>query len=748
MAAKNRPAPKADKADSAAKGYGGKKSSNRAKIGDTEIKALVAREISLADSNRSILLKKQVTALEYYQGVMKDVPNETGRSAAMSRDLADVLGWILPGIMRVYTASEHMAVAEPVRPEDVAGAAQATDDMNYTFWKDNDGYRIVYNATWDSLLIGDGIVKVWWDSTPDISVSVHSGLTDDQITMLLGTDDTDDEKIEVVEHSPSSPMVSDGQGGFMPDPNRTHDLKIRRTVTSGRVRVDALAPENYGKDGESKTCDESRFQYHREQKTRSDLIKMGFDKDKVQALNKASDEETTAEIARDQRGKEEDHDPSMDLVDLFECFVRVDIDGDGIGELCRVYYGGSKDGGELLDWEEWDDELPFDSIPCQPMPHKFESGSLADETMDVQRIKTAMLRQALDNTYATNNPQRFVTGKITNPEELFSPTFGGAIFGEKDATVAPLTVPFVANHAYDAINYMDQVIERRTGVSRTTMALDPDALQNQTATANQNARDAAYSQIELIARNQAELGWKKVFRKIMRLQIRHQNKARIIRMRGQFTQVDPRQWNADMDVTINVGLGTGSRDRDIAALQAVLTNQTALAQQMAALSPAKALEMLPFILRTLMKQAESAGIKSPEMFYPQITDQDIQQAQQAMQQQGGQQDPRVQAAQVHAQSKTQAAQMAAATAAQVGQQRNAVQAQYNAQKIQAHMESARMKAVGEQQQAMAELGLKRETAGAELAMKHAQIETELAMRARMGVAPPVTSSVHVGGQPG
>ena len=135
-----------------------------------------------------------------------------------------------------------------------------------------------------------------------------------------------------------------------------------------------------------------------------------------------------------------------------------------------------RDGGEILDKEEWDDELPFESIPCQPMPHRFESGSLADETMDVQRIKTALLRQALDNTYATNNPQRFVTGKITNPEELFSPSFGGAVFGDIGSSVTPLTVPFVANHAYDAINYQDQVIERRTGVSRTTMALDPDAL--------------------------------------------------------------------------------------------------------------------------------------------------------------------------------------------------------------------------------------------------------------------------------
>ncbi len=721
------------------------------RMGETELKALVQREISHADSNRSIVLKKQITALEYYQGIMKDVPAETGRSAAMSRDLADTLGWILPGIMRVYTASEHMAIAEPVKPNDVAGAAQATDDMNYTFWKDNDGYRIVYNATWDSLLTGDGIVKVYWEDTPEIDISVHTGLSDDQITMLLQSNDEINEKIEVIEHSATSQMAADEQGNLVSDPQRTHDVKIKRTYSGGKVCVEAIPPENYGKDGDTKTCDDSKFQYHREQKSRSDLIAMGFDRKKVEALNKVSDEESTAEIARDDRAKYEDHDPSVDLVDLFDCYVRVDMDDDGVAELYRVYYAGTREGGDILDWEEWDDELPFDSIPCSPMPHRFESASLADETMDVQRIKTVMLRQALDNTYATNNPQRFVVGEITNPEELFSPSFGGAVFGKQGSSVTPLTVPFVANHAYDAINYMDQVIERRTGVSRTTMALDPDALQNQTATANQNARDAAYSQIELIARNQAELGWKKVFRKIMRLQIRHQNQPRIIRMRGNFTQVDPRQWNADMDVTINVGLGSGSRDRDMMALQQVLSNQTALAQQVAALSPARAMEMLPYITRTMMKQAESAGIKSPELFYPEITPQDVQQAQQQMaqaqQQQAQQGDPKVQAAQIQGQTKLQAAQMAAATAQQQNQLKTQAQMQYNQQKIAAHYALGQQKAINEQQIGIAKLGLQREQTGAELAMRSKQIDGELALKAT-GVMHDIITPVHIGGAPG
>ncbi len=606
------------------------------KIGEVELKALVAREISLAKSDRAELSKKQTKALEYYQGEMKDVPAETGRSSAVSRDLADVMGWVLPGIMRVYTASEHMAVAEPVGAEDMEGAKQATDGLNYVFWKDNDGYRIVYNATWDSLIGGNGVVKTWHDDAPKETVTFHSGIGDDEFTLLVS-----DDGVGVVEHTPSTPMVDDGAGGFVPDPSRTHKVKIKRTVDYGCTKVEAIPPEDYGIDSNAKTCDDARFQYHRSEKTRSDLIEMGFDRKKVEALGRSADSEEQEKLARDSKDTAEDGDQSMEICDLYECYVRVDINGDGIAELCRVMYAGNKDGGDVLDWEEWEDETPFDDIPCSPMPHKWEAGSLADETMDVQRIKTVLQRQALDNTYATNNPQRFVTGEITNPDELFSPSFGGAIFGKTGSTVTPLTIPFVANHAYDAINYQDQVIERRTGVSKTTMALDPDALQNQTATANQNAKDAAYSQIELIARNQAELGWKKVFRKILKLEIKHQNKPRHIRMRGKFVEIDPRSWNADMDISINVGLGTGSRDRDMAMLNQVKMDQFVLTEKLALVSPAKALEMLPYIMTTLNKSAEAAGIRSPELFFPEVTQEDIDAGKQLLEQRAQQPDPAI-----------------------------------------------------------------------------------------------------------
>lgn len=725
------------------------------KMGEDDLKALVAREIALAQTDRGTSSKKQTKALEYYQGTMKDIVAETGRSSAVSRDLADTMGWMLPGIIRVFTASEHMAVAEPVGKEDVAWAEQATDGLNYTFWKENDGYRIVYNATWDSLLSANGVVKTWWDDTPTTKISFHTGLSDDEYTMLVSDDD-----VEVLQHSeetedaPGPPDPVTGAPGPTV-PLKVHSVKIKRKVDDGQTRVEAIPPEDYGKDADSKTCDDARFQYHRSDATRSDLIKEGFDRKIVEGLNKASDNRQSEELARRDQQTTEDGDASMDIIDKYECYIKVDIDGDGIAETCRVIYAGSKDGGTILDWEEWEDETPFDDIPCNPMPHRWEAQSIADETMDVQQIKTVLLRQALDNTYATNNPQRFVEGDITNPEELFSPSFGGAIFGKQGSSVTPLTIPFVANHAYDAINYQDQVIERRTGVSRQTMALDPEALQNQSATANQNQHDAAYSQIELVARNQAELGWKKVFRKILKIEVKHQDKPRDIRMRGKAITIDPRYWNADMDITINVGLGTGSRDRDLTMLQQVLANQTGLAQQLQGAGfQDKALDMLPFIMTTLKKQAEAAGIKNPEMFYPDVSEDDIAAGKQRIEQAGQKPDPKIELMQQQAQADMQLKQ----ASMQHDQQTSAAKMQSDMQMQQAKMEQDAATAAQEMQlkreQMAAELQLKQSQLVAEMQLKRELAYADMAQQRELGhaaiasKAEVATSQVNLGGEPG
>lgn len=625
---------------------------------EDEIKALVDHELSQAINNdKSGNSDRRVRAINYMQGIMNDTPARKNRSAAISNDTHDIIGWMLPGIIRALTASGRIVEYEPQNKDDEEGAKQASDYVTHQFMQRNDGYRIIYHATYDSLLHGNGIVKHWWDESVEEKVSLHSGLTDLQLARLL-----DDDEVEVIEHaaevsyaSPEEDEAMNAAEGAPPEAPMTeevlHTVKIKRTCTKGRLRLQVIPRERFLINTGATEIANARFCAHWEKVMLSDLIEMGFPRSKVEELGVETDIDDTEEgtaraggidgyIDYDSSGE----DATME-VDLFECYAKIDVDGDGVAETVRIYMAGQGGAGTLLDWEEWEDEMPFSDIPCEPVPHRFDAIAAADHTMDVQQIKTAIVRAIQDNLYAHNNPRPIYSqGAIVNTQAMMNPRFGEPIIFKSGTQpmIEWYETPFVGDAALKILEYWDMVLERRTGVSKMTMALDPEALQNQTATAVQKGQDAAYSKIELIARNQAELGWKNVFKACLRLITRHQNKTDVIRLRNDWVEMDPTDWNADMDATVNVGLGTGSRDRDMAMLNVLLQGQIGFAERLAqAGMSTKAVEFLTYIRDTMVKQGEAAGLRNADDYFPQFTPEEIQQAQQLAMQAAQQGDPKL-----------------------------------------------------------------------------------------------------------
>jgi len=605
------------------------------RLDDNELQALLNQEISNAvkyDDDPD--LKR---AVDYYEGRMPDTEPRVGGSKLMSRDVADTIGWMLPGIIRVFTASDQMAEYKPVGKGDDRFAEQATDYCNHVFWKDNDGYRILWNATHDALLQKNGIVKHWWDESEVCTYSEHTGLTVEQVALLQ------QDGGEVVAQAPGEPqmvpqqvMGPDGQPQMVEMPVETFDIKLKRVDRKGTYRVECIDRQRFFKDSTSITLENARFCGHWDDKTRSDLIEMGFDKETVSGLP-AFNAFTEGADTEPYRSGYNGHD-SMTPVKLYECYYRVDIDGDGVAETIRAFIAGDGGSGELLDWEVCDDDVIFTDIPCEPVPHQFDARSIADETMDMQQVNTTLTRGLAENLYWVNLPMREAEiDSVENPEALVNPQFGGVIWRKKGSmatsAVKSLEVPFVGDKILMGLEHFSQVIEKRTGVSRSSMALDPETLQNQSATANQNQKDASYSQVELIARNMAELGWKRVFKAILKGVVKNQDRPRIIRLKDEPVEMDPRFWNSAMDVTINVGLGTGSRDRDMAMLNNILNTQTAITMQLAQGGfPDKALDMLPKVIKTATKLAESSGIKNPDEYYPDLDENELEQMKaQAMQ---------------------------------------------------------------------------------------------------------------------
>jgi hypothetical protein len=706
---------------------------------DDKLKALLSQEISSALTyDDTELSQKRAKALEYYRGEMSDTPAMTGRSSVVSMDVADTIGWMLPGIIRVFMASDKMALYEPERPGDEEFAKQATDYANYVFLKDNPGYRIMWDATHDSLLLGNGVVKHWWDDKEECEYTEHSGLTEEQIAILQ-----QDQTVEIVAQKQGEPqiiLVPGPTGQMVEMPLQTYDVKVKRVTSAGRLKIECIEPEDFLLNREVTQIENARFCAHRQETTKSDLIEMGFDRDVVEAL--PIDRFSTMQqekLSRDESAStffNNVGDNSMALVELFECYVKADVDGDGVAETIRAFYAGGHGSGELLDWEVWEDDLPFSDIPCEPVPHRWDARSIADDTADIQRVKTVITRQFLDNTYWVNNPMTTAEeNSVTNPEMLRSPRFGGTVYHKKNTLPpVPMNIPYIGDKALLALQHFDMVREMRTGVSRSTMALDPEALQNQTATAANNTKDAAYSQIELIARNQAELGWRRVFRQVLKLIVKHQDRPRTIRLRDTWVEMDPRAWNANMDCTINIGLGTGSRDRDMAMLNQILNVQIAMTDRLAQGGfSAQALEMVPKINMTASKLAESAGIKNPEQFYLDIKPEMLEQMKQEAAQRP---DPEMEKEKVKAQTQLQLGQQQAQLDAQADERKAQIETvqmqadiEAQGQKTQAEMIQAQQKFEFDKELAIMEFQFQRELKMAELEMKRELQQQQMAQQA-------------------
>lgn len=551
-------------------------------------------------------------ALEYY--LRNPYGNEVeGRSQIVTGEVAEAVDGALPQLIRVFTTTEDIVLFEPQSAGDEAAAKQATQYCNWVFYRDNAGMLILHNWFKDALLQKVGVVKAYWDGKEDVTKETYKNLTDDELALLLS-----DETMEVV--SQKTDIVD-----MVGMPTMLHTVKIKKTKKSGKVVIENVPPEEFLISKAAKTIEDSPFTAHRRLIPRSELIAMGFDKDIVDNLPSYDDLSFSQErIARFDNSEQPDQmaslDPAMQTIEVYECYIRLDMNDDGIAELRRIVYAGS----EILADEECD-LIPFHSICPIPIPHKFFGQSLADRTMDIQLIKSTVTRQMLDNIYLTNNARIGAVEGQVNYDDLSNATPGGIIRIKNAAALVPLQVPSVTAQAFPILEYMDAVQAKRTGVSDAQQGLNPDVLSNVTAAAVAAMTQASTGKLELIARIFAETGVKSLFKGILHLLGKYQDKERILRIEGKYVPFDPRTWANEFDVSINVGLGSGNKDQQLAMLQMILAKQEQVLQGYGVSNP---LVTVGKYRNTLAKFIEAAGFKDATVFINEITpEQDAQFAQ-------------------------------------------------------------------------------------------------------------------------
>lgn len=548
-------------------------------------------------------------ALDYY--LRNPYGNEVeGRSQIVTGEVAEAIDGALPQLIRVFTTTEDIVYFEPKTANDEESAKQATDYCNWVFYRENEGLLILHNWFKDALLQKVGVVKSYWDAKEDVTKEKYQSLTEDEMALLLS-----DESLEVVRQSVEMvPAGVDMMG--MPIEAPSYSVTVKRVNKYGCVKIENVPPEEFLISKAARNIEDAPFVAHRKLMQRSELIALGYDKDIVDELPSYDDLSFSPErIARFNEGEQPDEaqslDPAMQTVEVYECYIRIDEDEDGIAELHRIVYCGS----EILEDEECE-YIPFHSICPIPIPHKFFGQSLADRTMDIQLIKSTITRQSLDNLYLTNNNRVGAVDGQVNLDDLLNATPGGIVRMKNPNALVPLQVQSTFGQAMPMLEYMDSVQAKRTGVNDAQQGMDPDVLSNVTAAAVAAMMKSNSGKLELIARIFAETGVKSLFKGILYLLGKYQDKAKIVRMRGKYVQFDPRTWSNEYDVSVNVGLGSGDRDQKLTMLQMVLAKQEQIIQQY---GPANPLVTVGQYRNTLARFIEAAGFKDATAFMNEIT---------------------------------------------------------------------------------------------------------------------------------
>ena len=593
-------------------------------MNDYELKAIISSEIqSSLGYLGGELTEARAKSLDYY--FSEPFGNEQeGRSQVISTDVADTIESILPQIMRTFTASPKAVQCVANNAGDEPIAKQATDYLNHVFYKDNDGFTNLYTFFKDALLQKNGIIKVFWDDSMDVERSSYYGLTDDEFALLLA-----DPEVKVLEHTEyerdNEEALKEAQkflnDRMIPDQvpmaEKMHDVVVNRVKKKGRVCIENVPPEEFLIARNAKSIPDAHFTAHRKFITRSELVEMGFDPETIANLpadvnNKYSEEK----VSRKRYAEDEETAPTTDKANeeilIYECYMKLDEDEDGIAELRKVTVAGDSSY-EILDNVPYD-RCPFVSVTPILVPHRFYGRSVSELVEDVQLVKSTIMRQLLDNMYLTNNNRVAVMDGQVNIDDLLTNRPGGIVRTKQppQSVITPMASQPLNQAAMPLLEYLDTVREQRTGITRYSQGMDADSL-NKTASGLNQILTQAQMRVELICRVFAETGVKQLFNKVLEVVTKYETKEKIIRVNEQYVTMMPMEWANKCNVEIQVGLGTGSKDQELAILNVILERQIqAINLQKSAAGP---MVNLRNVHNTLTKLVEAAGLRNVETYF-------------------------------------------------------------------------------------------------------------------------------------
>lgn len=561
---------------------------------------------------------------------------EEGWSQIVTSDIQDTVEWILPDLLDVFTSTDKAVVFEPQRPEDVKGAEQATDAVNYVFHKQNNGFMTLYTAFKDALIVRNAALMWRKETKTVVTIEPFSGASPEMLAMLtMGDADEgmrDDESAEhdyqTQEDKPEFEIVESYSRQVMTPQGvmTVYDGKLKKTEEVTRIKVEAFEPENLLVDRRwtSPLLQDAPYVCRMVEVTLSELWEMGFEDvtaeelggsdgasfsaDHSFRLNKIG--QSDAEFAVGRQAENDADDPSLTKGWLRIEFVRVDFDGDGVAELRCVYRVS-----ERVLKNDPISHIPIATTSPVINTHRWDGMSIADAVGDLQLLHTELMRQSLNSLYLANNPRTKVLtdanwSPLANIDDLLDSRPGGLVRQRDPNAVVEHVTPYVGQQAMPMLEYLQGMRENRTGVTRYNQGLDADSL-NKTASGIKQIKTAGQQRIKLIARIFAETLIKPCMQGILKLLTDGGMEKLAFRLRGEFVEYDPNEWRDSYDTTINVGLGTGDRDQQMMYLQQILGQQMTMIQG----GLGNILVTEKQVYNSLVRMVEAAGYKNTGDFW-------------------------------------------------------------------------------------------------------------------------------------
>lgn len=607
---------------------------------DSKILGLVRAERSNtigAASGDSELSKQRAQAIDYYHGKMDDFPPLPGWSKATSRDVFETIESAMPDLMDIFASDEDVMEFIPEAEDDVEAAAQETDVVNQIFYQENKGFLILYTFIKDSLMVKNGFVKSFWNDEQSDTQEQYFDQTEDDLTFLKADDNIEITDItkKVEKTGEFTPKITVGADGELTtgEPEEivitTFDVIAKKSKDASGVVVQAVPPEEISISRDSTDLQTAALVRHEPTNvTRSDLLAMGISKDVVSALpetNGRANLNNEEEVARDNVLNEDDISSSSNnwttqRVSVADNYILMDLNGNGKSERWHVMTG-SKDTVVLSKTRI--NRVPISTMTPIIETHKMYGLSLADLVMDLQRIKTFLIRGALDNAAAMNN-QRPIINELQTTDSTIDdilinrPAAPIMVKGDANTALSYATNQNITGDLMGFSQQIDVMKVERTGITRFGQAVDPNALRkDMTATEFSGQNTNAQKTIRLIARIFAETGLRDMFITIHELLLSHSGEEkRSIQLNGKFVDINPREWRSRTNMSINVGLGTGTKAEQIGQLGQILEQQKiAYATQGNQDGPLVTLEQIRFTLSRIIKLQ---GFKTADSFFNKV----------------------------------------------------------------------------------------------------------------------------------